>query len=419
MASGEDHDLVPLPVRAIRAAGAPPDPERAPPRRVPPATVLVAAAALLAGTMTAVAARLSDGPPHVSGAAPRILNAPEETAAWAWTGSAGEGDEVAPAGWRRGMSGPLRPRDGHAAVWTGSELVVWGGDPEGDGGAYDPRRDRWRRIPPAPFPPPHSFASAWTGREVVVWGGRRADGPVAAGAAYDPVGDRWRVVARAPLVPRAPLAGVWTGRELVVVGGAPDAGEWLTDGAAYDPVADRWRAIAPMPFALEEAVGLWTGREVVVFGERVAAWDPAADRWRELPPPPLAPGGTTAVWTGADIMAWDFELHAAALSPYSAAGWRSLPDLPVEFADCEPEGTMAGRVVFAEHCGQGAIYRLSTRRWTRVTHPHQLSAAPRWTGRDLLFWVGSFVGSQDGVWRFRPPGPRPLGPVPPLRAPAG
>jgi hypothetical protein len=71
-------------------------------------------------------------------------------------------------------------------------------------------------------------------------------------------------------------------------------------------------------------------------------------------------------------------------------------------------------VVFAEHCGQGAVYRLSTAEWTRVTHPRQLDAPPVWTGDELLFWVGRFVGSADGLWRFRPPPPRPVGPVPPV-----
>jgi hypothetical protein len=41
------------------------------------------------------------------------------------------GDELAPEGWRRGAPGPFRHRDFAAQVWTGTELVVWGGDPPG------------------------------------------------------------------------------------------------------------------------------------------------------------------------------------------------------------------------------------------------------------------------------------------------
>jgi hypothetical protein len=191
--------------------------------------------------------------------------------------------------------------------------------------------------------------------------------------------------------------------------------------AAYNPYpgADRWRPLAPLPFPLARAVGLWTGLEAIVIGSdrsgaslRAAAYDPATDRWRALPRPPLAAFGTTAVWTGREVVAWDFELHAATLEP-GARAWRRLPDLPFHFSDCLPRGLFAGDVVFAEHCGQGALYRPSTGAWTRLPHPRSLSAQPVWTGQDVLFWVGRFSGSADGTWLFRPPGPRPRGPVPP------
>ena len=40
------------------------------------------------------------------------------------------------------------PRDSHTAVWTGSEMIVWGGfsDPDdwfNTGGRYDPNADSW------------------------------------------------------------------------------------------------------------------------------------------------------------------------------------------------------------------------------------------------------------------------------------
>ena len=52
---------------------------------------------------------------------------------------------AATEGWRRLAGAPLSPRVGHSAVWTGSELLVWGGRVPGgaakaDGAAYDPDR---------------------------------------------------------------------------------------------------------------------------------------------------------------------------------------------------------------------------------------------------------------------------------------
>jgi len=180
--------------------------------------------------------------------------------------------------------------------------------------------------------------------------------------------------------------------------------------------------------ALTDAVGLWTGSEVVVVGgaldsdntsldpggrPRAAAYDPVRNRWRMLPPLPLSPQAVTAVWGGDRVVAWDYELHAVALVPSTGpqARWYGLPDLPLDIADCAPKGVGARGpgvrgvpgepMVFAEHCGQGAVYRPSTGDWTRVPHPRQLDAQPVWTGDELLFWVGRFVGSADGLWRFR------------------
>jgi hypothetical protein len=75
-------------------------------------------------------------------------------------------------------------RDGSAQVWTGRELVMWGGQaisggPRNparkflDGGRYDPVQDTWSPIAELGVPvAARSQASAvWTGREAIFWGG--------------------------------------------------------------------------------------------------------------------------------------------------------------------------------------------------------------------------------------------------------
>ncbi|MGH8972103.1 MAG: hypothetical protein ACRD0C_02735 [Acidimicrobiia bacterium] len=362
----------------------------------------------------------------------------EEAQPASWTG-APNGDEPAPAGWRRGHPGLIPSRNGAAVVWTGSNLLVWGGDPPGEGvpagAAYDPFADRWRLMAPAPFPLRTGAAAAWTGFEMVLWGGYEPGrGAPATGGAYDPVADRWRTMAPAPLSPGIPVTAVWTGGQFAVLGVDPGLGQEVSpEAAAYDPAADRWRRLPPLPVTLTAATALWTGSEVVVIGAPLRphelpadqanrspalAYDPAGDRWRVLPSPPLAspPPAAAAVWTGDEIVAWDYELHAARFDPALGlrARWSGLPDLPLEFRDCEPQGAAAAGVVFAEHCGQGAVYRPGTNAWQVVPHPHGLSVRPVWTGDELLFWTGRFVASADGIWRYRVPPPRPVGPVPPV-----
>jgi hypothetical protein len=333
----------------------------------------------------------------------------------------GAGDEAAPHGWRRGAPGPLRHRDFAAQVWTGTELVVWGGDPDGDSGAaYDPATDRWRAIAAAPIPARCEPATAWSGREVLVWGRacRLTPGPspgrsryATAGAAYDPATDRWRVLPTGPLTAGSPTMSVWTGSEWIIANP-------IGPTAALEPTSGRWRTLPPLPYPYALIVGQWTGREVVVLGTNVlekgpstgvgaafrhwaAALDPAHDKWRTLPVPPLDLTAT-AVWDGHRLIAWDQNLEAVAIDPNGGTGWKRLPDVPVTFADCTPQGARLGDVVFAEECGQGAVFRPSSGTWERIPHPQSLAELPVWTGDDALFWVGRFDGSADGIWLYRP-----------------
>ncbi len=105
-----------------------------------------------------------------------------------------------------GRSRRLPPMDSGrtsaAAVWTGRRLLVWGGQtfPGGSvyarhGLTYDPIADRWSRLPDAPIPGRADPTAVWTGHELIVWGGAtstcRLNGPcstrfLADGAAFTP-----------------------------------------------------------------------------------------------------------------------------------------------------------------------------------------------------------------------------------------
>jgi hypothetical protein len=312
-------------------------------------------------------------------------------------------------------------------VWTGRELVVWGGDPDGDSGAaYDPVADRWRRVAASTIPARCGGTAAWTGREVLVWGPScTARGPTAA-AAYVPAdgagNDRWRTVPPGPLPGGGDAVSAWTSAEWLVL---TPSGRL----AAFDPkgrpggttgTAGAWRALPGAPRRFTTATAAWTGRELLVAGSEAsgkgpasagpayrhwaAALDPAPGRWRTLPDPPLELA-VTAVWDGRRLVAWDQNLHAAALDPSGRTGWQRLPDLPVDFTDCSPQGALLGRTLFAEECGRGALLHPRTEAWERIPHPRSLAETPVWTGHDALFWVGRSAGSADGVWLYRPPAP--------------
>jgi N-acetylneuraminic acid mutarotase len=233
--------------------------------------------------------------------------------------------EDLPGGWTE-LAPPPEVRCCAASVWTGSELVVWGGYDytgfsdefaQATGFRYDPASNTWSPIAPSPIEARSNPAFAWTGEELLVWGGWHAGGPpfFGDGAAYDPRTDRWRMLPPAPIDPRVPLSA-WTGREFILWGTGVRVDQRPRDGAAYDPSTDTWRSIADGPIELTDATATWTGREMIVFGAALrggnfpetetaiaAAYDPAADSWRRLANSTMNPNANTATWNGEELIA--------------------------------------------------------------------------------------------------------------------
>ena len=115
------------------------------------------------------------------------------------------------------------PRQKHTALWTGSQMLIWGGGDAGvflnTGGRYNPATDGWQPITTGSAPSGRwGHRVVWTGTEMLVWGGR-ADGNVdlADGARYNPATDTWTPLPNnnAPSA-RHQTADVWTGTEMLI-----------------------------------------------------------------------------------------------------------------------------------------------------------------------------------------------------------
>src|SRR5438034_6950296 len=64
-------------------------------------------------------------------------------------------------------------REYHTAVWTGSEMIVWGGCCAlNTGGRYNPGTDSWTATSTTSAPESRYVHTAvWTDSEMIVWGG--------------------------------------------------------------------------------------------------------------------------------------------------------------------------------------------------------------------------------------------------------
>jgi N-acetylneuraminic acid mutarotase len=203
-------------------------------------------------------------------------------------------------------------RSGHTAVWTGSRMIVWGGDLTDTGGAYDPATDTWTATATVNAPTARSGHTAvWTGSRMIVWGGRAgaAYGDLTdTGDAYDPATDTWTATStvNAPTA-RGEHTAVWTGSRMIVWGGDDGTVGYLDTGGIYDPAADAWTATstvdAPM---LQRHLAVWTGSRMIVWlGPSLSGvYDPVRNTWTALSETNAPHSTSAAVWTGSRMIVW-------------------------------------------------------------------------------------------------------------------
>ena len=250
-------------------------------------------------------------------------------------------------------------RKRHTSVWTGAEMIIWGGTDviqvPRHGLRYDPLTDTWNTTTSVNAPSGRiSHSAVWTGTEMIVWGGGSNTG-----GRYDPVTDTWRPTSQlnAPSA-RSEHTAVWTGTEMIVWGGGSNT------GGRYDPVTDTWRPTSQLnaPSARSEHTAVWTGTEMIVWGggsNTGGRYDPVTDTWRPTSQlnAPSARSKHLAVWT-ADVMVI----------------WGGLED-----------------------SNTGGRYNPSSDTWnaTSVVNAPQPrnNAEGVWTGLEMIVWGGSRIGS--------------------------
>jgi len=129
----------------------------------------------------------------------------------------------------------------HTAVWTGSEMIVWGGydgtSSLNSGGRYDPATNNWMsasviNAPVARF----GHTAVWAGNEMIIWGGTdNFNGTYFnTGGRYNPSTDSWIVTTTTGAPdPRYQHTAVWTDSKMIVWGGRDASGELKTGGRYF------------------------------------------------------------------------------------------------------------------------------------------------------------------------------------------
>lgn len=208
-------------------------------------------------------------------------------------------------------------RDYSVRLWTGDELLVWGGIAQSgdqswvnhdDGALYDPKSNGWKAMSSSAAPAGRYAVdrSVWTGEKLIVWGGASYESgstfsPIVTslddGGIYDRKSDAWTPIASegAPHGGMSPFA--WSGKELIVISnldGYSMPGQILFEGARLDPNANVWSAMSAPSLDLADTLEFpnlklyWVGDVLAVFGVKVdqgsfgpalLLYDPDTDAW--------------------------------------------------------------------------------------------------------------------------------------------
>ena len=286
-------------------------------------------------------------------------------------------------------------RASHSAVWTGSEMIIWGGDNDSgvlnSGGSYNPSTNSWRATSTTNVPDGRGYHTAvWTGSEMIVWGG--LPGYLSTGGRYDPGTDTWTATdfTNAPSA-RAGHTSVWTGSEMIIWGGGTNT------GGRYNPSTDSWRATSTTnaPSARSQHTAVWSGSEMIVWAGLGSSnilntggrYNPGTDSWTatNLSGAPANRYAHTAVWTGGEMIVWGG--NESGFSFDNAAGSDSQTTLG------SPTPTPTPPIL----PGTGGRYDPATNTWRPTTTTNapivRRGHTAVWTGTEMIVWGGSAAQS--------------------------
>ena len=314
--------------------------------------------------------------------------------------------------------GAPEARTNHTAIWTGSVMIIWGGAIDrypyllASGGRYDLATNLWTETNWIGTPSGRSNHTAvWTGSQMVVWGGlacqfdqqyRCINDPVNTGGRYDPETDTWLATstAEAPFA-RSGHFAVWTGSQMVILGDRFGA----FSGGRYNPASDTWvpTSTTGAAAATDGSSMAWTGSLVVVWGghdggpsspyflETGGRYDPVADSWTPTSVV-YPPGGAVIVWTGNEVLAWSSVFAGARYNPVTDS-WRTMSTAGAPSMNSQYSGVWTGTLMVVwTAANDGGRYDPITDRWAPMSMTGRPSAvaiyASVWAGSRMVVWSG-------------------------------
>ncbi len=310
-------------------------------------------------------------------------------------------------------------------------------------------------LDPGPMFPRFLADVIWTGEEMIVWGGSTTfDGPhLIDGARFDPdsdqLSDPWTLIPRLPVTGEMPTRALPLGEDLFVVS---DEGTFLLSTSnVWTHLADGIMPPRQSGLMVQSQGMVFLKNEAGVFSLDVAS----GSEWAQLPEPPFENGELEADRSLSGMVASESLLYVSLRQPclrreiaeWNGVRWRILPDVSLgtsELADCAsgnqmwatptglvlwdadhptmvysaefdtwheaapiPVGGQDGppgpvpmddRYFMVPQDGKCAIFDIETETWSVADLPGSGDESSIvWTGTEFLAWTGT------DAWRFTPP----------------
>ncbi|MBS1789332.1 MAG: pre-peptidase C-terminal domain-containing protein [Acidobacteria bacterium] len=331
-------------------------------------------------------------------------------------------------------TGAPERRGNHSAVWTGSEMIIWGGfnpGPLSTGSRYTPAIDSWTPTSLTGVPIARlAHTAVWTGIEMIIWGGSPGDivfGRTNTGGRYNPATDSWTATSLtgAPEV-RSIHTAVWTGSEMIIWGGNNSINGTLNNGSRYNPTTDAWTTVTTTgaPSQRYAHTAVWTGSEMIVWGgfpttSTGGRYNPATNAWAPTTTSgaPFARNSHTAVWTGSDMIVWGGDYGGSSSIRANTGGrynpltdsWTMTSTTGAPVARSSQAAIWTGRemIIWGGTDGtaigfrSGGLYNPATDGWTSISTanapPGSFSLTAVWTGGAMIVWGGRNDGSFSTV----------------------
>lgn len=340
--------------------------------------------------------------------------------------------------WRPIAPYPISLRDASSAVWTGSQLITYGGiagagAPVGGGAIYTPATNTWATLPTAGAPSARwNHSAVWTGSKMVIWGGGGPSSILNDGAVYDLASNTWSPLASPGLAGRGVHRAVWTGSKMFLWGGS-NFPTFYGDGGLYDPTTNTWSPISTVgaPTARDGYSMAWTGSKVIVWGgadtgstspTNGALYDPSTNTWSPMSSVGAPVGRnclsspTNTTWTGTHMAVWGGYIGASSAVFCADGGlynpatdtWSMMSASPFSTGRTAHSLTwngseivlFGGRDSGGASFSDGAFYNPTTNKWRVLPTTRGLSArrshAAVWTGTgSQVIVVGGWNGTTD------------------------